>query len=91
MSENLSRYFENTASPSVFDTILPPDAAQNVKVNVAAQENTIPDVPDAIRDLWIRPDPDAAAVTMLTSPGILSNNDLVCQHHNSIYRIIKNP
>lgn len=73
MSENLSRYFESTGSPSVFDTILPPD--QNV-INVVAQENTIPDVPDAIRDLWFRPDPEAA-VTMLTSPGILSNNDLV--------------
>lgn len=73
MSENLSRYFENTGS--VFDSILSPGPPPPPETGVVVQEKENV-VPDGIRDLWLRPDPDAA-VTLLTSPGILSTNELV--------------
>lgn len=85
MSENLSRYFENTGSSSVFDSIAsagPTDQGNDVKMTMVGPETSTQESAPAIRDLWIHPDDDSA-LTMLTSPGILSNNDLVSPTTNA--------
>lgn len=76
MSENLSRYFEGTGSPSVFDSLLGSGVAHPA-TDVTIPENSAAEaaVPDSTRDLWMRNDPET--VSMMTSPGILSTNDLV--------------
>lgn len=79
MSE-ISRYFTGANAPSVFDTIPTggPLADSELKVDVvSAQETDTITVPDSIRDIWLRGEDSGNAVTMLTSPGILSTNDLV--------------
>lgn len=79
MTDNLSKYFENTASISVFDSIASAagtEVQNDVKLAMVGPEGAAQDnINDSIRDLWIHP--EESAVTMLTSPGILSNNDLV--------------
>lgn len=74
MGENqkISQYFTNTVAPSVFDHMLGPTSCSSEE-----HPNSSVDVPDVTRDLWYRPFDKNVAVAMLTSPGILSTNDLV--------------
>lgn len=68
----ISKYFAETNAPSVFFDTIP--AESDIKVDVVSSEMEAIAVQDTIRDIWIRE--DSGSVTMLTSPGILSANDL---------------
>lgn len=64
----------------MFDNILASDPGNpitDVKLSIFGNESLPSEVlPDeSVRDLYLQP--DEGPVTLLTSPGILSNNDLV--------------
>lgn len=76
-NQNISQYFANAGTLSVFDNMLGPANPQESNNPGPGEENTNNLPEDAVRDLWLRPSDKNAVVAMLTSPGILSNNDLV--------------